>query len=480
MFGWAILEKNIPFIVNFVFTIILARLVAPEMYGLVAMTAILSALAQVMQGLGLNSALIQREQLGPDDTTTAFAVNLVIGSALALLMAFSAGLVAQFFGRQEVVTVVYANALTLVFVAFGGVQMVMLQREYRFRAGLIIEMSATLLSGGTAIWLALEGYDLLALLGLMVIRQATQTLLLWVIVRWRPRGRVSLEAWRQLWGFGKHMVGASLYHHFATNLTSLLLGKFYSATTLGLYGRAQSLQLLPVSLVTQPVQRVAFPLYSRSQSDRAALRDLLRSHTRMIAPLAGLIAAGLSTGANELILILVGEAWIQAVPMLEVLGLAAFFNILFPLHSEANKAIGASKWFFGIEVVKKTILVICVISGINFGLNWLLWLLLFASLSDYVLSAMSSVRFLGYSWRQQLEDVLPALVLTFFAIAIVKLSIIALPVGSLLLLTAVLKGGLILSVFAAGLLVVGAKAFPEIHVQAGRLLRRLHIGSAKP
>jgi O-antigen/teichoic acid export membrane protein len=480
MFGWAILEKNIPFLVSFAFTIILARLVAPEIYGLVAMTAILTALAQVMQGLGLNSALIQREQLVPQDTTTAFAANVVIGSVLALLMVLSAGLIAQFFGRQEVVSVVYANATTLVFVAFGSVQMAMLQREYRFRAGLLIELSATLLSGGTAIWLALKGCDLLALLALMVIREATRTLLLWMVVRWRPRGGLSFESWRQLWGFGRHMVAASLYHHFAMNLTGLLLGKFYSTTTLGLYGRAQSLQLLPLSLVTQPLQRVAFPLYSRSQSDHALLRELLRRHTRSIAPLAGLITAGLSTCANEIMLVLVGEAWIDAVPMLQILGLAAFFNILFPLHSEANKAIGAGNWFLKVEFFKKTLLVLLVSAGIYLGLNWLLWLLLFASFADYGLSATSSVRFLNYSWREQLEDILPALFLTFLSIVGAKLAIGALPEGAPLLVTAALKGGVILSIFCAGLLIVGAKAFPEIHLQAGKLLNRFSVGSVKP
>lgn len=480
MFRWAVLEKNVPFVVNFAFTIILARLVAPEIYGLVAMTAILTALAQVMQGMGLNAALVQREKLAAQDTTTAFAANVVIGSILALLLVLCAGLIAKFFEREEVVNVVYANAMTLVLVAFGSVQMAMLQREYRFRAGLFIELSATVLAGGIAVWLALQGYDLLALLTLMVVREATRTMLLWLIVRWRPLGGVSLESWRQLWGFGKHMVGASLYHHFAMNLTSLLLGKFYSATTLGLYGRAQSLQVLPVGLVTQPVQRVAFPLYSRSQSDRAALRKLLRSHTRSIAPLAGLITAGLSTCASEIILILVGDAWIGAVPMLEILGLAAFFNILFPLHSEANKAIGASKWFLRVEVAKKTVLVMLVFSGVYLGLDWLLWLLFLASISDYVLSSMSSARFLDYSWREQSEDVLPALLLTCLAIMGTKLAANALPDGSWLLLSGALKGVVILCVFLAGVLVLGSKAFPEIHTQAGKLLARLRIRSAKP
>lgn len=479
MFGWAALEKNIPFIANFAFTIILARMIAPEAYGLVAMTAILTAIAQVMQGLGLNAALIQRDTLAPDDTTTAFLANILIGSTLACIMVLSSDVIAWFFNRPEVVLVVYANAATLAFVAFGGVQVAMLQREYRFRAGLLIELGATLIAGLSAIALALSGYDLLALLALMVVREAMRTLLLWVIVRWRPRGRISLESWRHLWGFGKYMLGASLYHHFAMNLTGVLLGKFYSAMTLGLYGRAQSLQVLPVGLVTQPVQRVAFPLYSKSQSDHAALHSLLRGHTRAIAPLAGLISAGLATCASEIILILIGEAWIQSVPMLEILGLASFFNILFPLHSEANKAIGESRWFLRIEIAKKTVLVALVCSGVYLGIDWLLWLMLFASLTDYGLSAMSSVRFLGYSWREQAADIMPALLVTGLAILAAKLASSALPDSVWLIFSGSLKGAVIVSVFAVGLFLCGPRAFPELHTYAAKMLGRPSIGPAK-
>ena len=476
MFLWAALEKNIPFMVNFVFAILIARLVSPDAYGLVAMTAILTALATVIQNMGLTSALIQREELSENDTTTVFVANVILGGIVALLLIAFSGQIAQFFDRDEIVSVVHVNAAALLLAALGTVQMAMLQRNYRFRAGLAIEVSVSFLSGGSAIVMALSGYGLWALLIMILVREASRTILLWTLIRWWPRGIFSTASLRELWSYARHMIGASLYHHFATNLTSLLLGKFYSATVLGLFSRAQSLQTLPVGLVTQPVQRVAFPLYSRHQSDWGELRRLLRIHIRSVALLAGVITAGLATCAREIVLILVGETWSASIPMLQTLSLAAFFGVTFPLHSEANKAIGASRWFFWIEVAKKTFLVALIGFGINLGLTWLLWALVISSFVDYLLSATSSARFLGYSWRAQIADLAPALGLTIIAIGLAELATNAFNDpglwGGL-----VVQGGIVLVVFAGGIALFGARSFPEVHAQwtelRSRTLRRV-------
>lgn len=471
MFFWAVLEKNIPFILNFVFTILLARLVTPEMYGLVAMTAILTALARVLQNLGFSSALIQREKLTEQDLTTTFVVNLGIGSLIVAILLALADQIALFFERAEIVLVVQANALALFLAALGIVQMAMLQREYRFRIGLMIEIAAILVAGVAALVAALQDADLLALLLIMVLREAVRTVLLWVLVRWRPKGGFSISSLRALWGFARHMIGASLYHHLATNLTGLLLGKFYSATTLGLFSRAQSLQLLPVSLITQPLQRVAFPLYSRSQKDLTDLVRMLRMHSRIVSVLAGAITACLATTAHEIVLILVGDAWSGSVPMLEILAFAAFFNVTFPLHSEANKAIGESRWFFWIEVAKKTALVGLVVLGIMQGVTWLLWALVASSVLDYLLSATTSVRYLGYTWRQQAFDIAPGMTLAGTAIAAVWITDLSVTVGIWGSLG--LKIFIVSLVFAVGIGTLGARVFPEIHAFGAGLAKRL-------
>lgn len=462
MFFWAALEKNLPFLLNFGFTVLVARLVSPEAYGLVAMTAILTALGQVLQNMGFTPALVQREDLTEDDTTTVFVANVAIGGLIAGLLMLFSNPIAQFFGRDEIVTVVHVNAAALFVAALGIVQNAMLQREYRFRAGLAIEVTVTLLSGAVGLTAAWAGYDLWTLLLVILVREGSRTILLWTVIRWRPRGAVSTTTLRSLWGYARHMFGASLYHNFATNLSGLLLGKFYSATALGLFGRAKSLQGMPCGLILGPLQRVVFPLYCRAQSDPVEMCRMLRGHSRSAALMAGLVTAGLATCAEEIVLVLFGQAWAEAAPMLQVLALVTFFNIVFPLHSEANKAIGASRWFFWIEVVKKTILVILVCCGMYFGITWLLWALVLSSVADYALSAVSSVRFIGYSWGSQFRDLGPALGMTALAIGLADAGAQTMTDPSALM-GLLMKGGIVSAIFAAGVVVIGSRAFPEVH-----------------
>lgn len=464
MFLWAALEKNIPFILNFAFTIIVARLVSPEAYGLVAMTAIISALGTVLQNMGFTSALIQRKELTENDTTSVFITNVLLGGLIAVLLVAFAGPIASFFERKEIVFVVQVHAIAMFLASLGIVQTAILQREYRFRTGLQIELITTLLAGASALVAALNGLEVGALLLLIIVREATRVFLLWKLIRWRPNGSFSVASLKTLWGYARHMIGASLYHNFAANLSGVLLGKFYSPTVLGLFARAQSIQSLPVSLVTQPVQRVAFPLYSRHQTDLTELCRILRQHSRSVAFLGGIVTAGLSTCANELVLILVGDTWMQSVPMLQILGFAAFFKVIFPLHSEANKAIGESRWFFWVEVSKNTLLIVMIAIGILNGLTWLLWLIVLSSVMDYMLSATSSVRYLGYSWRQQAVDVGPALGLTVAAILAAQFGAEFLT-GSGLFLGLVTKGSIILTVFGIAIPLVGSRAFPEVYGQ---------------
>ncbi|MEM7329328.1 MAG: lipopolysaccharide biosynthesis protein [Pseudomonadota bacterium] len=461
LYFWAALEKNAPFILNLGFTMILARLIAPEVYGIVAMTAIFTALGTVILNSGFGAALIQRKSISDDDTTSVFIANVFLGSVVTTVLIAFAAPIAEFFQRPELVQVIWVNAATLFLAAFAIIQNTIMQKRFLFKKGLVIEVLATIAAGIVAVSLAYQGYSLWALLALILVRQLAQTLLLWVLIRWRPTGSFSFESLRSLWRFARHMIGASLYHHFSTNLVSVLLAKFYSATTLGLFARAQSLRMLPESLIVGPVQRVAFPLFSQYQDDFIQLVGNLRGQCRNLAIIAGMLTAGVFCCAREMVLILVGDGWVESIPMLEVLSWAIFASILFPLHSEANKAIGESTWFFWVEIVKKTALVIGVTIGVLQGVQPLLWILVALSVVDYVLSASSSVRFLNYTIVQQAADILPALALTGIA-AYLGSHVLEL-FGEVNLFSALLiKGATVLLVFTIAVLVFGIQFFPNL------------------
>ena len=475
---WAMLEKGFPFALSFLFSIALARLVSPESYGLIAMTTIFMAVGLALQNLGLGAALIQTEQPSDNDTTTVFLMNIFMSVAIGTILALCAPAIAAFFDRSDLVPIVYANAAVLVITGFGIIQMTMLQRRMQYRTGFVVDSCATLVAGTIALGAAFQGYDVWALVALSFTRQICSTSLLWILVRWRPLGRFDIKSLKRLWAFSAHMVTASLFHHIAANLTNVLIGKGYSASDLGLFTRAQSLQALPVGLIASPIQRVAFPSYSRQQSDRTALREALRSHQRLLSLLAAFVAACLTVGARELVLILVGETWEPSAAMLRILAPAAFFMVLFPLHSEANKAIGESYWFMRIELAKKFVLLTLIIAGFYFGLKGVLIALVLASVSDYILSATSSARFLGYGWLQQLRDLLPAALCG--AVAVVLLPLLTPEFAAFGLFGALIfKVGSISCIFLIAIFLLGDIAFPEAKLGLRSIAMRFRPGTVQ-
>ena len=463
MFLWAALEKGVPFVLNFAITIIMARLVPPEAYGLVAMTAAVMAIGGVIQNVGLSSALIQRAEPSEDDATTVFIANVVLSVAVGCGLVCVAPTIAAFYERPELRSIVWANAFMLFVASLGIVQTVILQRHYKFRIGFIVELGAIAFAGSVAITMALAGYDAWALVAFSLGQQGARTVLLWLLVRWVPRGRFRWASFAVLWSYGRHLLLASLYHNVATNLTSVLIGKFYSAGLLGLFTRAQSLQMMPVGLVTMPFQRVAFPLYSRHQHDMAGLTVLMRTHTRVLSLLAAYITAGLATCAEEIVLVLFGPHWVASGSMLQVLAAAAFPALLMPIHSEANKGIGRSHWFLWIEIAKKTVLIAALVLGMFFGIMGFLIAIVLVSVSDYILSAICSVRFIGYGWQAQLADLLPSLGTGLAAFAItIGVDAVLQPQEALVEL--LLKGMVVTLVFGAMFIAFGARAFPEASV----------------
>lgn len=471
MFFWATLEKGVPFFLNFAITIILARLVPPEAYGLVAMTAIVIAIGTVIQNVGLSSALIQREEITDDDATTVFIVNTALSAAFGGALVLTAPSVAAFYQQPQLVPIIWANAVVLFLGSLGIIQSAMLQRHYRFRTGFIVELSAVAFAGTLAIAGALAGWGVWALVAFALGQQGARSVLLWLLVGWIPRGQFRWSSFTGLWSYARHLLLASLYHNIATNLSSVIIGKFYGVGVLGLFARAQSLQMMPVGLVTMPFQRVAFPLYSRHQGDMAGLMVLMRSHTRALALIGAFVMAGLVTCASEIPTFLFGPQWGNTGPMLQILAMATIPVVLMPLHSEANKGIGKSRWFLWVEILKKTVLVTTIIIGAAFGLEGLLYALVTAAVSDYVLSAVSSVRFVGYTWQDQLADILPSLGTGLAAIAL-AFGIeqwVQPQEGGIALLS---KGLLVTVIFVATVAALGRRVFPEAFAAVRTFVRR--------
>lgn len=378
----------------------------------------------------------------------------------------------MFYGQPELESIIWVNAAIQIVSSASIIQNVMLQRQYLFRAGFIAEMGATVFAGFLALILGFLHYGVWALVTFSLGQQIAKTFLLWKIVRWKPRGRFCYHSLCSLWTFSAHLLFASLYHNVATNLTTVLIGKYYPATVLGLFTRAQSMQSMPVVLFIQPFQRVSFPLYSRHQHDVKALRELMRKHLRVLSVMSAYVTAMLLTCGTEVVPLIFGDRWTESGNMLEILAPAIFPAMLAPLHSEANKSLGNGRWFLWIEIVKKTLLVFVVALASFFGIKGLLLALVFVAFSDYYLSAISSVRFIEYSWKEQMSDMLPALFICLVAALVALLTDTVISPSGGKFVTLLLKGSVVSIVFGVIFLMFGSRLFPEAFFWVNSSIRR--------
>ena len=447
---WAMIERVAPLAISFVVSVIVARMVAPAAYGLVAMLGMFMALGQAFTELGFGAALVQRKEITVDDETTVFVINIVAGLIITAVLCAISPLIALFMHQEILTQLLCAQSLGILLASTGLVQFAKLSRQMNFRLGAVIEMAATIASGLVGITMARAGLGVWSLVGLGLSRELVRAVAAWTLVGWRPSGRFSKARAASMWAYSGRLLYSSIIHRVVTNLYSILIGRIYAPAALGLYTRAIGLQSLPTGLMVGIVQRVAFPMYSRNQDDRALLLRTLRRQVRLLVLATSATMGLLAAVAGDLVPWLLGNRWAGAVPLLEILCIAGVLSATFPLHSQMTMALGESRTFLRVELLKKVAILIVLASVYRFGLVAFAWGAVATSLCDYCLSAWPTTRLLNYSWRMQLADTAPAVLLCgvpAILLTIVSLSYSwtapALMSAKSLLLGAVIGGGIL-------------------------------------
>jgi teichuronic acid exporter len=408
---WAMIERLAPLAISFVVSVIVARMVAPAAYGLVAMLSMFMALGQAFTELGFGAALVQQKEVTQDDETTVFVINLIAGLLITLALCAISPLVAMFMRQHILIQLLCVQSLGLLIASTALVQFAKLSRQMHFKLGAVIELVATIVSGLIGIAMARAGLGVWSLVGLGLSRELVRAAGAWILVGWRPSGRFSKARAASMWAYSGRLLYASLFHRVVTNLYSILIGRIYAPAALGLYTRAIGLQSLPTGLIAGIVQRVAFPLFSRNQDNRALLLRTLRRQIRLLVLATSAAMGLLAAVAADLVPWLLGNHWAGTVPLLEILCIAGVLSAAFPLHSQMTMALGESRVFLKVEMLKKVAILIVLAAVYRFGPEAFAWGAVATSLCDYSLSAWPARRLLGYSWRMQLADISPAALL---------------------------------------------------------------------
>jgi O-antigen/teichoic acid export membrane protein len=424
---WSAFEIGIRYVLQFGVTVVLAHLIDPGAYGIVAMVLVFTALGNVFVDSGTGLALIQRQCTNDDEETSAFVINLAISLLACTALVAGAPSIAEFYGRPEVARLCVVLAVVFPLNALAVVPDALLTQQLRFHARARVELGSSLISGAIAISLATMGFGPWALVFQAIASIGSRAAMLYLISGWYPKGRYRNEAARSIAGFGGYMLVAGLIDTAYNRLQAVLIGRLFSARDLGFYSLAQNTQQAPTSFAAALLNRLGLPLLSSVNGDIAEVRKLLRTALRMslfaFAPMMVILAIY----ASPVVRLVYGERWLPAGPLLAILTLGAIPWPAHVLSLVVLNALGHPRLVLRVEVVKKAIAVTLLITSAPWGLPAMAWSTVITSLVSYVLNAYVVGRRIGYDALTQLHDLLPTALATLGASVIAWGCVVWLP-----------------------------------------------------
>ncbi len=409
---WRIAEQGGKQGIYFVVSVILARLIMPDQFGLVAMLTVFTAVAGVFIDSGFSTALIRKTNRTQADCSTVYWFNIVISTACYIILFFCAPLVARLYEMPQLCSILRVTALNLIIGSLTGVHRTLLQAEMNFKALTKFNLLGVLLSGTTGVVLAYLDFEVWALVIQGLVMTVVTTISVWYKVRWRPSMIFSRQSFLEFFGFGSKLLASSLLDTIYNNMYSVVIGKVYKASDLAFYNRAWSLTSMTSSLPTGILQTVTYPALCKLQNDDEALKCGYRRTLRLAAFIIFPICIGIGAVAFPLINVLYKSVWIYAATLLSII---VFAGMWYPIHAiNLNYLIvkGHSDLFLRLEIIKKFQGVIVLCASIPLGLEAMCWGCVVNSLLCVLWNTYYTGKFLHLSILRQLQDLAPTLLLS--------------------------------------------------------------------
>ena len=331
---------------QFLISIVLARLLTPEDFGLVGMILVFTGFVALFAELGFGAALVQREELGVRHYDSVFWLNLLMGIILTALFLIIAPYIAAFFREPSLTPLIMVISVNFLITSLSIVQKTILQREMNFRQIAVIEITAVLVGGSVAIIMAFSGLGVWSLIWQIMVTSVVASIALWWRSHWRPHLSFDRSAVSDLWGFSSNLLGFSVVNYWTRNADNLLIGRFLGSVSLGVYTRAYSTMLMPLGQVPNVLGRVMFPALSRVQHDKIRVKRIYLRSIAMIALVTFPLMLGLFVVADDFVLALYGEKWSGVTQVLRVLCIVGMIQSLVSTVGWIYRSQGRTDWMF--------------------------------------------------------------------------------------------------------------------------------------
>lgn len=426
---WTFFNQLFSFGIQTTTTLMLAWFLSPEDFGLMAMITVFFALAHSIMDSGFSQALIRKREVNQTDYSTMFYTNLFMGLLAYALLFASAPPIANYYNEPRLVMLIRVVGLVVIINSFQLVQVSDLTRKLNFKIQFKITLPSAIFSGIVAISMAARGFGVWSLVAQMLISSFSNTLLYWIVNKWRPSKDFCVESFNEMFGFGSKLLASGLIDTAFQNAYVLVIGKLFSATVVGYYFFAQRAQQIVVEQITGAVQKVTYPALSTLQDDNVALKDYYRKIIQVVTYIIFPSMVALAVLAKPLFSIMLKDNWLPAVPYLQLLCIA---GLLYPLHAinlNILKVKGRSDLFFYLEIIKKLMIVVIILITVHFGIFGILIGQIVSSVLAYIPNSYFSVKLIDYSLSEQLSDFVPTLLLAAIMGVFMYIADLVLPLG---------------------------------------------------
>ena len=409
---WSTVERFSVQGVQFLIMIVMARLLTPHDYGLIGMLAIFIAVAQSLIDSGFSQALIRKQNRTEVDNNTVFYFNIVVSVLLYLILYVSAPLVADFYNTPKLCPVMRVVCLSIIFNSLAVVQRALLTIKIDFKTQAKAALTAAITSGIVGITMAYHGFGVWSLVTQQLLNLGTNTGLLWLLSKWRPRLIYSWQSFHELFTFGSKLLASGLLDTIYRNIYPIVIGKLFSASNLGHYTRAHQFSEFPSSNVTGIIQRVTYPVLCEIQNDDTRLASIYRRFLKLSAFVIFPLMIGLSSVAKPIVNIMLGSQWAFCGQLLQII---CFSMMWFPIHAinlNLLQVKGRSDLFLRLEIIKKILGVSVLCITAPFGLVVMCYGQIFNSLVALIINTYYTGKLIHVGFFKQMRDLLPTIALS--------------------------------------------------------------------
>lgn len=456
---WSGIDSYGAFLLKFVFSILIARLLDPKDYGLLGMMAIFLALGKMITDSGFQSALLQKKDPTKVDYSSVFFLQFLLTAVIYFILFFGSDFIADFYKEPRMVLIAKVTGLTLVFSALGSIHQTWYIKNMRFKTLTKFNLISAIISGSVGVIMAYTGFGVWALIFQTLSGNIFKVSAFWIFSRLRLGFTFSRKSMKNMYSFGWKMFMQDLLNTIFTNLYYPIIGRYFNATELGFYTNAKRFQQLTIIQTNGMISKVLFPALSSIQDNIKKMREVGERTLRLLIFILYPAIAILISTAEPFVNFFLTSKWLPAVPMIRLLYV---FGLVWPLiliNRIALNAIGKSGLTLTIAIVYNSLIAIGIFIGIKFGVLGLITVTLVASVIVYCMSAIFYGKHIGYKLRNQLGDILPVFLITGASFLVCKLVSDAISVPDLLLI--VIQISIIIVVYLLLMLIIKPNSYKQ-------------------